>query len=147
MNSFEVKTFEQLSNRELYDIMHLRQVVFVVEQDAPYIDADYKDLDAYHVCLFEDNQLLAHARVIPPGISYQEASIGRVVTHPDYRRKGFGRPLMKKCVDVLENELKTTTCRISAQTYLVPFYSEFGFEVCSKEYLEDGLPHFEMIRK
>lgn len=145
--TFKVKEFNELSIRELYDMMHLRQVVFVVEQDAAYLDADLKDLKSTHVLQYKNDSLVAYARVLAPGVSYQEASIGRVVTAPDWRRKKLGRPLMAKCIEVLKGRYGTEVCRISAQTYLVPFYREFGFEVCSEEYLEDGLPHFEMIRK
>lgn len=146
-HTFQVKGFEELSTRELYDIMHLRQEVFVVEQDAAYLDADYKDLPSKHIFAYEGGKLVAYARLLPKGVSYEEPSIGRVVTSPSVRRKGWGRPLMEKCVEELEKAYQTSACRISAQTYLVPFYGEFGFEVCSEEYLEDGLPHFEMIRK
>ena len=145
--TYQAKGFDELSTRELYDIMHLRQEVFVVEQDAAYLDADRKDFSAIHIFTYEGEQLLAYARLLPPGISYFEASIGRVVTAQSVRRMGWGRPLMNKCLTILEKEWGTSTCRISAQSYLVPFYAEYGFEICSEEYLEDGLPHFEMIRK
>ncbi len=140
------KEFEELSTIELYDIMNLRQTVFVVEQNAAYLDADGKDFNAIHVFTYIKNSLASYARVLPPGVSYREASIGRVVTLPKYRKKGLAKKLMEQCLGVLNNTFKTDSCRISAQTYLVPFYSSFGFEVCSKEYLEDGLPHFEMLR-
>lgn len=146
-DEFIVKEFNELSIQELYDMMYLRQVVFVVEQDAAYLDADRKDFKGMHVLQYKDNELAAYARVLAPGVSYTEASIGRVVSAPSWRRKRLGRPLMKKCLEVLKEKYQTETCRISAQTYLLPFYSEFGFEVCSDEYLEDGLPHFEMLRK
>ena len=144
--TFQVKDFSELNTKELYDIMYLRQEVFVVEQDAAYLDADKKDFDCKHVFIYKNNEVAAYARVIPAGVSYEEASIGRVVSSPRHRRQKLGRPLMQKCIEVLENDLHTIKCRISAQTYLLPFYKEFGFEVCSEEYLEDGLPHFEMIR-
>jgi ElaA protein len=144
---WRIKSFEALTKEELYDIMHLRQLVFVVEQNAPYVDADYKDQHALHVMAYINNQLAAYARVIKEGISYPEACIGRVVNHPVFRRTGLGKLLMEKAVEVLETAYNTRECRISAQSYLIPFYSGYGFEVCSEEYLEDGLPHKEMIRK
>lgn len=147
IDEFIVKDFEALTVQELYDMMYLRQVVFVVEQDAAYLDADKKDYKSKHVLQYKGDVLVAYARVLAPGVSYKEASIGRVVSAPEYRRQKLGRPLMQKCIEVLEKDYKTTACRISAQTYLLPFYGEFGFEVCSEEYLEDGLPHFEMLRK
>lgn len=144
---FIVKKFEELSVQELYDMMYLRQVVFVVEQDAAYLDADKKDYDSMHVLLYKENELAAYARVLAPGVSYEEPSIGRVVSSPSWRRKKLGRPLMQKCIEVLEETYKTSKCRISAQTYLIPYYGEFGFVVKGEEYLEDGLPHFEMLRE
>lgn len=144
---WRVKTFEQLTTNELYDIMHLRQEVFVVEQDCPYLDADFKDQKAIHVNAYYQAELVAHTRIVAPGISYKEQSIGRVVTKPKYRRQGLGIVLMEKSIEVLEAEYKSSTCRISAQKYLTGFYQQFGFEVCSEEYLEDNLPHFEMFRK
>lgn len=144
---FIIKEFDELSVQELYDMMYLRQVVFVVEQDAAYLDADKKDYHSTHVLQYKNDTLVSYARVLAPGISYAEASIGRVVSAPEWRRKKLGRPLMEQCLKVLKDKYQTTTCRISAQSYLVPFYSEFGFEVCSEEYLEDGLPHFEMLRQ
>ncbi|MCB9256695.1 MAG: GNAT family N-acetyltransferase [Chitinophagales bacterium] len=142
-----VKNFDELSVEELYDIMHLRQEVFVVEQDCPYLDADYKDQKSIHVSWYKDGVLAAYTRIVRPGVSYKEASFGRVVSKPQWRRKGLGRPLINKCIEVLESQLNTRVCRISAQSYLLPFYEEFGFEICSEEYLEDGLPHKEMLRK
>lgn len=144
--NWRVKKFEDLSIDELYDIMHLRQLVFVVEQDCPYIDADYKDKKSIMVNGYINENLVAHARIVLPGISYKEPSIGRVVTEPSYRASGLGQALMTKSIAVLESQFGTT-CRISAQTYLIKFYSNFGFEISSKEYLEDDLPHIQMFRK
>lgn len=143
---WRIKEFEQLSLNELYDIMHLRQEVFVVEQDCPYIDADYKDQHSVIVNAYYNNKLIAHTRIVKPGISYSEASIGRVVSSPRHRKVGLGVLLMKKSIQALEGKFGTSKCRISAQTYLLDFYMQFGFKVCSEEYMEDGLPHFEMIR-
>jgi ElaA protein len=143
---WRIKEFSELTTPELYDIMHIRQVVFVVEQNAAYVDADYKDQKAWHIMAYDKNTLAAYARVIAPGISYEEPCIGRVVNLPPYRRTGLGRTLMQKAIEVLEGKYKTTQCRISAQSYLIPFYTDYGFEVCSEEYLEDGLPHKEMKR-
>tara|TARA_B110000908_G_C10122611_1_gene388322 strand:+ start:89 stop:544 length:456 start_codon:yes stop_codon:yes gene_type:complete len=144
---WRVKQFEELTLNELYDIMNLRQEVFVVEQECPYIDADYKDQQSIHVNAYYNNELVAHTRIVLPGVSYKEPSIGRVVSSPKYRKKGLGVKLMKKSIEVLEAFYKSSNCRISAQKYLIKFYEQFGFEVCSEEYLEDDIPHFEMFRK
>lgn len=143
---WRVKKFENLSVNELYDMMHLRQVVFVVEQDCPYIDADHKDEKSLHVNGYFEDKLVAHSRIVFPGISYAEASIGRVVSDPKYRATGLGQQLMKESIKALESNFGTA-CRISAQTYLIGFYTKFGFEISSEEYLEDDLPHIQMYRK
>lgn len=144
---WRVKEFNELSLDELYDIMHLRQEVFVVEQDCPYMDADYKDQKAIHINGYYENELVAHTRIVAPGISYKEQSIGRVVSKPKYRKQGVGIALMKKSIEVLEEKYNSPICRISAQKYLIKFYNSFDFEVCSEEYLEDDLPHFQMFRE
>lgn len=143
---WRIKQFNSLSLQELYDIMNLRQEVFIVEQNAPYIDADYKDQKAWHVMAYSNDKLVAYARIIEAGISYDEPSIGRVVNSPLFRKTGLGRLLMDKSIEVMEQKYQTSKCRISAQTYLVTFYSTYGFKVCSEEYLEDGLPHYQMVR-
>lgn len=143
---WQVKKFEDLSLNELYDMMNLRQEVFVVEQDCPYIDADYKDQKSIHVNAYFNEKLIAHTRIVYPGVSYQEASIGRVVSHPKFRGTGLGKELMLKSIEALEQNFGSS-CRISAQTYLIKFYKQFGFEISSEEYLEDDLPHIQMLRK
>ncbi|MEZ4916749.1 MAG: GNAT family N-acetyltransferase [Chitinophagales bacterium] len=142
-----IKSFDKLSLEELYGIIHLREKVFVVEQNAAYQDTDYKDQKSWHVMLKDAERVVAYARVIPQGISYKEASIGRVVSDMEYRKLGLGRKIMEESLKVLHEKFKTNVCRISAQTYLVPFYKSYGFKVCSTEYLEDGLPHYEMIKE
>ncbi|MEZ4929553.1 MAG: GNAT family N-acetyltransferase [Chitinophagales bacterium] len=142
-----IKSFDKLSLEELYGIIHLREKVFVVEQNAAYQDTDYKDQKSWHVMLKDKERVVAYARVIPQGISYKEASIGRVVSDTEYRKLGLGRKIMEESLKVLNEKFKTSACRISAQTYLVPFYKSYGFKVCSTEYLEDGLPHYEMIKE
>ena len=146
---WRTKHYDDLSKKELYDAMNLRQVVFVVEQDCPYLDADNRDQNSYHVLGYDKNdKLLAYTRLVPQGTSYpNEAAIGRVTTHPDVRGMGIGKLLMEESIKSFEEVFKTSACRISAQTYLKKYYENFGFEVCSEEYLEDGLPHWEMLRK
>ena len=143
---WQVKKFEELTLNELYDIMHLQQEVFVVEQNCAYIDADYKDQKSLMVNGYFKNKLVAHTRIVFPGISYKEASIGRVVTHQKTRGSGLGQLLMDKSIETLEQNFGST-CRISAQTYLINFYKKYGFEISSEEYLEDDLPHIQMYRK
>jgi ElaA protein len=92
------KHFDELAVKELYAILQLRNEVFVVEQNCVYQDADGKDPDSLHLCGWDTGKLAAYTRIIPPGISYTDASIGRVVTSPAYRNTGLGRQLMKESI-------------------------------------------------
>jgi len=146
--SYTSKKFNQLSTGELYEILNLRQEIFVVEQDCPYIDTDYKDQDAIHIMgRNNDGKLHAYARVIPVGISYEGyASIGRVITSAAYRGKGEGRHLMQASIDMAK-DLDWNPLKLSAQVYAIPFYKRLGFEPVGEEYLEDNIPHIAMIRE
>lgn len=140
-----LKRFEELSTAELYAIMQLRNEVFVVEQNCVYQDADGKDCGCWHLAGWDGVNLVAYTRIIPPGIAFTEASIGRVVTSPRYRRTGAGRELMEKSIDRTFSQFNCTEIKIGAQLYLTRFYQSLGFRQTSPEYLEDGIPHIEMI--
>jgi ElaA protein len=144
--SIQIKTFDELTPFEVYDILALRNEVFVVEQQAIYNDTDYADQKSHHIFIYEGESLASYIRLIPKGIKYDEASIGRVVTSPKHRFKGYSRLLMIEGMK-LEHHLDPHSkgIRISAQSYLQKFYGSLGFVVCSEEYLEDGLPHVEMV--
>lgn len=139
------KKFDELTAVELYSIMQLRNEVFVVEQNCVYQDADDKDQPSMHLCGWDGAKLVAYTRIIPQGISYTEASIGRVVTSPAYRKTGAGRQLMKESIRRCFSQFNCASIRIGAQVYLTAFYESLGFVPCSSQYLEDGIPHIEMI--
>jgi ElaA protein len=139
------KKFDELTTTEIYCIMQLRNEVFVVEQNCVYQDADDKDQPSMHLCGWDGNKLVAYTRIIPQGISYTQASIGRVVTSPAYRNLGAGRQLMKESISRCFAEFNCSEIKIGAQVYLTDFYQSLGFKPCSIEYLEDGIPHIEMI--
>lgn len=139
------KKFDELTTAELYAVMQLRNEVFVVEQNCVYQDADDKDQPSVHLCGWNGAKLVAYTRIIPQEISYTEASIGRVVTSPAYRNTGAGRQLMKESIRRCCSEFNCTAIKIGAQVYLTAFYQSLGFIQCSSEYLEDGIPHIEMI--
>ncbi|HBT59498.1 MAG TPA: GNAT family N-acetyltransferase [Acholeplasmataceae bacterium] len=143
------KQFNELTVTELYDLLRLRAKVFVVEQQAAYQDLDDKDQESIHLFIKnENNMIVSYIRVLPCGLNYEnDASIGRVVTDPDYRNNKYTKALISHGIQIVFNEFKTRTIRISAQTYLINYYSTFGFKVVSEEYLEDGLPHKEMLLK
>ncbi|MGE4233165.1 MAG: GNAT family N-acetyltransferase [Bacteriovoracia bacterium] len=140
--------FENLSAEELYDIIALRERVFVVEQKCAYQDADGYDKDAWHLCGWSDDKktaLLAYIRVLPSSSRYAEPSIGRVATAPEARGKGLGRQAMVESLKRIQQELGDISVRISAQAYLEKFYSNLGFTKVGESYLEDGIEHIEMF--
>jgi ElaA protein len=139
--------FDELNTHQLYQIYKLRSKVFVVEQNCAYQDVDEKDPLAIHCLLIEDSELAAYCRILPPGVSYAECAIGRVVVDPVFRRKGLGRELMKLCITKTRELFKNQEIVISAQTYLTRFYEELGFVPEGTEYLEDAIPHIQMRLK
>ena len=142
------KLFDELTAKELYQIIQLRNEVFVIEQDCIYQDADGKDLKCGHLWATINDEVVAYSRIVPKGISYEnEPSIGRVVSSGNHRGLGLGKQLIAYSIQTIENRLFTSSIRISAQLYLKAFYESFGFEQVSEEYLEDDIPHIEMLRK
>lgn len=140
------KPFSELTTVELYEILYLRQEVFIVEQNCPYQDCDGKDFKSLHLMGFsENNELLAYCRIVAPGVSYEEVSIGRVITKPAYRKYGFGKQLIAQAIKIIEKHYGNVEIRIGAQSYLLNFYAAFGFETL-EPYMEDGIPHHIMLR-
>lgn len=144
-----IKHYKDLTIDELYNIMVLRQEVFVVEQDCPYLDADGKDKIGWHVMISdESDQLMAYTRLLAPGTSYEKySSIGRVVSNGKGRGKGFGKAVMEASIKAIKELFPSHSIKISAQCYLLKFYNDLGFKKVGEEYLEDGIPHMGMIRE
>jgi ElaA protein len=140
-----LKKFGELSPDELYAILRLRSEVFVVEQTCVFQDMDNKDQPAYHLMGWQGDTLVAYTRLIPPGIAYKYASIGRVVTSPLARGTGLGKTLMTKSIEETITLFGRLPIQIGAQVYLKKFYGELGFEQTSDIYLEDGIEHIEMV--
>jgi len=143
--SWKYCSFNALSSAEVYRILCLRSKVFVVEQNCVYLDTDEKDLQAYHLCGWVNKTLVAYARILPPGLAFPEASIGRVVTDPEWRRTGSGRLLMQQAIEKTLSQFTVSTIRIGAQIYLKNFYTSLGFREQGETYMEDGIPHIEML--
>jgi len=137
-------SWSELNTGDLYAVMSLRQVVFVVEQDCPYLDADGQDDQAYHLLGWDGEQLVAYARAFAPGVVYDEAAIGRVVTSPLIRGTGQGRPLMKEAMRCVRETWGPAAIKVSAQAHLEAYYNSLGFQVCGPGYDEDGIPHLPM---
>jgi len=139
------KTFNELTANELYAILQLRSEVFVVEQNCVYQDIDGKDKKSFHLMAWHGFELVAYTRLVAPKVSFAEASIGRVITSPRYRGLGIGITLVEKSITHTLETYATNSIRIGAQLYLKKFYEGFGFVAQGEEFLEDGIPHVEMI--
>jgi ElaA protein len=147
MLNWQWQSFDALSKAELYDILWLRENVFVLEQKCAYQDLDHLDQHAWHISGRSDKgELVAYCRVVYPGKKYQEPAIGRVTTAKQFRGQGLGIALMNYAIMQTEKTYAGQGIRISAQQYLVRFYSELGFEACSNPYLEDDIPHINMLK-
>ena len=144
MITFITKTFQELSTKELYQLLQLRSEVFVVEQNCVFLDMDDKDEASYHVLGFYNYQLVAYTRLVPKDVIYDKASIGRVVTHPSVRKLGFGKLLMEYSISEVRQKLNTQEILIGAQLYLHKFYSSLGFIQEGEMYLEDNIEHIKM---
>ena len=143
---WKIKSFAELSVPELYEILKIRQEVFIVEQTCDYLDADGYDDKAIHLWAENNGEILAYCRLFNAGIKYEEASIGRVLTNANYRNLSLGKTLMKFALLTIQARFRAVDVRISAQDYLLKFYSEFGFQDTGKKYLEDDIPHTEMLK-
>jgi ElaA protein len=142
-----IRPFSELTTPELYALLQLRSEVFVVEQNCPYQDADGKDLSAVHLMGFnQEKRIVACARILPAGLAFPEISIGRVCTSPLARKSGLGKELMTESIRFIEKTYGSVPVRIGAQSYLREFYENLGFRIVSEQYLEDDIPHFEMLR-
>jgi ElaA protein len=142
---FKVKKFNAISVDELYDILQLRQQIFVVEQNCIYLDADGIDKKCLHLLGLLNNKIVAYARIIPEGISYKTPSIGRVVIDEKHRGNKYAYKLMNKAIKITTEKFKQKKITISAQLYLKEFYQNLGFKTVGDVYLDCDLPHLKMI--
>ncbi|WP_293891899.1 GNAT family N-acetyltransferase [Flavobacterium sp.] len=141
---WKIKRFKALTTIELYNLLHLRSEVFIVEQKCPYQDVDNKDQKALHLIGEDDGVTVAYARLFKPKDYFEDASIGRVVIKPTYRDKKLGHILMREAIYFMKHQFGETKITISAQLYLKKFYESHGFIQTSETYLEDDIPHIEM---
>ncbi len=145
---WEIKPFKALSIDELYDLLKLRTDVFVVEQNCPYPEVDNKDRHSDTLHLIgrdQEGDISAYLRIIPPGLSYPQASIGRVVVEKSKRGKGICGQMVKKAIAQIAVTWPGKEIKIGAQQYLQQFYESHGFQVASDMYIEDGIPHLDMV--
>lgn len=138
--------FHDLTVDQLYAILRARSAVFVVEQNCPYLDMDDADQSALHLIAWaEDQKVAAYLRIVPPGVKYAEASLGRVITSDFARGTGIGKSLLNRGIAACKEAHPSHAIRIGAQQYLEKFYQSFGFVTVSEMYLEDDIPHIEML--
>lgn len=140
-----VRSFEELTKEELYEILKLRTDVFVVEQQCPYPELDGRDQGAWHVFLRDEEGIRAYLRVMDKGVMLPEVSIGRVLSVE--RRKGLASRLLQEGIRVAEEKFGAEVIALEAQTYAASLYEKQGFRICGKEFLEDGIPHVLMRRE
>lgn len=143
--AWRLKPFDRLAAEELYQAMRLRSQVFVVEQQCIYLDADGKDQQAFHLLGYSAEKVIAYARLFAPGKYFKEAAIGRIVVAEEVRGQGAGKALMAESLEIARRMYGAGPVRIGAQKHLTAFYEGFGFGVAGPEYLEDGIPHVEML--
>lgn len=143
---WKIKPFEVLTVTELYDILQLRSRIFVVEQNCVYLDLDGKDKVALHLFGIFEHKIVAYARLFKAGISFDNASIGRVTVDPDYRDRKWGHDLMENAIAGILEHFGESQITIGAQLYLKIFYEKHGFVQTGEMYLEDDIPHIEMIK-
>jgi ElaA protein len=146
MLRISVKSFDQLSTTELYEILQLRSEIFVAEQECAYQDVDGKDQKALHVIGFKKDKIVAYSRIFKAGDYLAQASIGRVVVKENERNHGYGYDIMNASIKAVEEELDERSIALSAQTYLKNFYNSLGFVEKGGEYLEDDIPHVMMVK-
>ena len=145
---WKCKQFEQLDNNQLYDLIKFRVNIFVVEQSCPYPELDEKDrvTNTHHLIAYQNLIIVAYARLLPPGVSYPESSIGRFAVDASLRLQGIGSILMDKCLEQITILWPDHDIKVSAQAHLKKFYEAFHFNQTSESYLEDGIPHIEMLK-
>lgn len=138
-----VRRFDELDIHDLYEIMKLRCDVFIVEQECHYEDIDGRDINAIHVYLKDDNEIVGYLRILDKGVLFKEVSIGRVIAKR--RRVGIGSELLKAGLKAAKKYYNADKIKIEAQVYAKSFYERVGFKVCGAEFLEDGIPHVPMV--
>jgi ElaA protein len=137
--------FAELTPREVHDLYRLRAAIFVVEQNCAYQDLDGLDQNAEHLIAWSGKEVAGYLRVLAPGTRFADPSIGRIITTQSFRGSGLGREIVAKGIERARMRYPGRALRISGQVYLQKFYESFGFQTVSEQYLEDGIPHVEML--
>ena len=146
MLNIVIKSFNELSVEELYNILQLRSEIFVVEQNCVYQDMDDKDRKALHVLGKKNNKIIAYTRIFKSGDYFDVSSIGRVIVAKSERQYGYGYDIMNASINAIKQNFNESKIKLSAQCYLKKFYNNLGFIEVGEEYLEDDIPHICMIK-
>ena len=141
-----IKTYNDLSKDQFFDILKLRIEIFVVEQCCYYQELDDEDKEAFHVSIYNDGIIVAVGRIIP-NLHNKEVKIGRIAVKMEHRKKGLACKMMKDIMNFISKKYKNFSVLLSAQTYLIEFYQSFGFKEIGNTYLEDGIEHINMVLK
>jgi len=147
MLKIQIKSFEELTKHELYNLLQLRSEVFVVEQNCVYQDLDGQDEKSLHVLGIKSKKIVAYTRIFRPDDYFEFASIGRVVVVKNERQHNYGFDIMNASAEAIKTHFNETTIKISAQVYLKKFYTTLGFKCVGQVYLEDDIPHVAMIKE
>ena len=140
----EIKKFSELTLDELHEILKLRSEIFIVEQKCAYKDIDGKDLNAIHIMEKQNGEIQGYLRVLHAGVSYDHASLGRIIVRKEARGKDLGRNIIQTGIDYIADNFPSSEITIGAQAHLMKFYNSLGFQGISEIYLEDGIPHVDM---
>ena len=148
--SWQFARFDDLAMRDWYAVSTARIDVFIMEQNCPFQDNDGADFFSWHLLGWHEvsgrRELAAYCRLVDPGVKFAEPSIGRVITTRPFRRHGYGKQLMREALTRHDDLYPELANRIGAQQRLEKFYGELGFTTSSDMYIEDGIPHVEMVR-
>ncbi|AIF42354.1 GNAT family N-acetyltransferase [Virgibacillus sp. SK37] len=140
-----LKGFSDLTNEDLYALMKARVDIFVVEQECVYPELDDYDQQSMHYFLKINDQIAAYVRILPANTKYKEVSIGRVLVVKKFRGNGYATQIIQKAIDYINKEWKERKIKIQAQAHLRNFYGQLGFKKISEVYLDDNIPHIDMI--
>jgi ElaA protein len=139
-----IKPFEQLTNYEVYNMIRIREEIFILEQDCVYVDCDKNDTICDHLLVKKNDEIIATLRIVPAGVKYEQISIGRVVVTEQVRKQGLGTKIMKEALAYIEKKYGQVPVVLSAQVSIKGLYEKSGFKVVSDIYLEDGIDHVKM---
>ncbi len=140
-----ISRFSELDADTLHDIFQLRMSVFIIEQNCLYMDIDGRDRDAFHLVCREGGRMVGYLRILRPGAFFKEASIGRVIAVE--RRRGIATAMLEGAIAFIRDSMHESVIRIESQTYACALYEKLGFVREGEEFLEDGIPHVQMVLK